>query len=156
MTEDELDATIHALGVRIEYTDLPPDRDGEYLHHKRLIRLQRGLATRLRRCVKAHECAHAVFADVESRFGPVNAKAERRADEWAALRLIALAAYKRAEILHEGHIGGMAIELNVTTDLLEVYRAMLLVVEDADGTRTYVKPGIGDGQWAAREVTRTH
>ena len=153
MTEDDLDDAIHALGVRVEYVYLPPDRDGEYLHHRRLIRLQRGMATRLRRCVKAHELAHAIFRDVTSKFGPVNAKAERRADEWAALRLIPLAAYKRAEILHGGHMGAMAVEIDVTTDLLEVYRAMLFVVEDEKGVRTYVKPGMGDGQWSARELT---
>lgn len=144
MIDHQIDDMIHALGVTVKYAELPPDRDGEYIHSRRLIRLQHGMAPRLHRVVKTHECAHAVFEDVTSKFGPVNAKQERRADEWAALMLIRLTDYMRAEILHGGHPGAMAIELNVTVDLLEVFRSMLLAV----GDRTYVQPRMGAGQWS--------
>lgn len=144
MIDDHIDDILHALGVRIEYVELPPDRDGEYIHAKKLIRLQIGMAPRLHRCVKTHECGHAVFEDVKSKFGPVNAKQERRADEWAALMLIRLTDYMRAEIIHGGHPGAMAVELGVTVDMLNVYRGMLLVV----GDRTYLRPRMGAGQWS--------
>lgn len=88
MTDQHIYDALDALSVRIKYAELPEDRDGEYIHRRRLIRLQRGMAERLHRSVLAHETAHAVFADVPSQFGPVNGKQERRADEWAALRLI--------------------------------------------------------------------
>ncbi|MEN2738249.1 ImmA/IrrE family metallo-endopeptidase [Microbacterium sp. X-17] len=126
MNEQDLLATLDALGVSVAYARrLPDDRVGEYHHRRRLIRLERGMPRRLHRSVLAHECAHAVFEDVPSPFGPANARQERRADQWAARHLIALSEYCRAELLHEGHTGGMAVELDVTTDLVETYRALL-------------------------------
>ncbi len=138
---------LEAMGIAVEYADLPPDRDGEYLHDRKLIRLQRDMATRLHRSVLAHECAHAVFADVPSMFGPVNRKQERRADEWAALRLIEVHDYKRAEAIHHGHPEALAVELGVTVDLIEAYQRILLRTEDA----VYVQPREGAGQWEHRE-----
>ena len=105
------------------------------------------MATRLHRSVLAHECAHAVFADVPSRFGPVNRKQERRADEWAALRLIDVTAYKHAELVHHGHSEAIALELGVTVDLIDAYQRVLLRVDDT----VYVKPREGAGQWLHRE-----
>lgn len=145
MTE-QIWGMLEAMGIAVEYTDLPPDRDGEYDHAKKRIRLQRGMATRLHRSVLAHECAHAVFADVPSRFGPVNAKQERRADEWAALRLIDVDAYKRAEAIHHGHTEALAVELGVTVDLIEAYQRILLRIDDA----VYVQPRQGAGQYSHR------
>ncbi len=139
--------TLDAMGITVEYTNLPPERDGEYIHDRRLIRLQRGMATRLHRSVLAHECAHAVFGDAPSRFGPVNAKQERRADEWAALRLIDIHDYRRAESIHHGHTEALAVELNVTVDLIEAYQRSLFRTDDA----VYVQPRHGAGQWAHRE-----
>jgi hypothetical protein len=144
--DDYIAHTLEVLGVRIRYAELPEDRDGEYIHRRRLIRLQHGMPARLRRSVLAHECAHAVFEDVPSMFGPVNAKQERRAEEWAALRLLTLTSYKRAEIIHEGHAEAMAVELHVTVDIVEAYRGMLLVVDNF----TYLRPKMGAGQWAHR------
>jgi hypothetical protein len=138
---------LEALGVTIKYDDLPHDRDGEYIHRRRLIRLQRGMADRLHRSVLAHEAAHAVFADVPSRFGPVNGKQERRADEWAALRLIDVDDYKRAEALHHGHVGAMAVELHVTVDLVEAFQRILVRFGDT----VYVGAKMGARQWAHRE-----
>jgi len=139
--------TLDAMGTKVEYTNLPPDRDGEYLHHRNLIRLQRGMASRLHRSVLAHECAHAVFADTPSMFGPVNRKQERRADEWAALHLIDVRAYKRAENIHHGHVEALALELDVTVDLVEAYRRVLIRVGDV----VYLDPRMGAGQWMHRE-----
>lgn len=138
---------LEAMGIAVEYADLPPDRDGEYIHDRKLIRLQRDMATRLHRSVLAHECAHAAFADVPSMFGPVNRKQERRADEWAALRLIDVHDYKRAETIHHGHTEALAVELGVTVDLIEAYQRILLRTEDA----VYLQPREGAGQWEHRE-----
>ncbi len=142
---------LEAMGIAVEYTDLPPDRDGEYHHERRVIRLQRGMATRLHRSVLAHECAHAVFADTPSMFGPVNRKQERRADEWAALRLIDVRDYQRAEQIHHGHPEALAVELNVTVDLIDAYQRVLLRLDDA----VYVQPREGSGQWTHREELST-
>lgn len=136
--------TIDSLDVAIEYTRLPDDRDGEYDHDARVIRLNRQLATRLHRSTLAHECCHAVFGDVPSRFGPVNAKQERRADEWAAIQLIELDDYIQKETHHDGHVEAMAVSLNVTVDLIEAYRRLLLRTDRA----TYVAPRMGTAQFA--------
>ena len=145
--EDQLYDALTALGVRIEYVQLPPDRDGEYIHEQKLIRMRPGMASRLHLSVLAHECAHAVFADEPSAFGPVNAKQERRADEWAALRLIRREDYAASEAIHHGHAGAIAHDLGVVRSIVEAYRRVLLRVGDT----VYVQPRMGAGMWAHRE-----
>lgn len=138
-----------ALGLRIEHTDLTDlDRDGDYCAETNTIRLQTGMTRRLARSVLAHELAHAVFGDVPSMFGPVNAKQERRADEWAALRLISREDYRIAETVHGGHVAAMAVELDVMPDIVEAYQRVLLRVGDTVYTRTRM----GAGQWHDRTV----
>lgn len=138
---------LETMGIAVEYANLPPDRDGEYIHARKLIRLQHGMASRLHRSVLAHECAHAVFADVPTMFGPVNRKQERRADEWAAMRLINPTAYRFAEQLHQGHVEAMAVEVGVTVDLVEAFQRVLLLVGDT----VYIDPHMGAGQYLHRE-----
>ena len=137
---------LDALGVDVEFCELPEEMDGEYIHERRLIRIQHDLLMRRYRSTLAHECCHAVFGDVPSRFGPVNAKQERRADEWAALRLIGLDDYRRQESRHEGHVEAMAVALNVTVDLVEAFQRVLLRVGDT----VYVAPTLGVGGYQAR------
>lgn len=147
---DERLAAIHdmidALGVTTEYCDLPKGMDGEYLHDEKVIKIQQGLLGRRHRSTLAHECCHAVFEDVPTSFGPVYAKRERRADEWAAMRLFSLEEYRAAEYRHDGHIEGMAISLNVTVELVEAARALLLRVGDT----VYFEPRFGAGQFQHR------
>lgn len=144
--EDQIADALKALGVNIEYAELSPGRDGEYIHSRKLIRLRPGMSARLNRSVLAHETAHAIFADVPSRFGPVNAKQERRADEWAALRLIRHEDYQRAELLHGGHAGAIAHELGVVRSIVEAYRRILIRIGDT----VYVGAKMGAGQFAHR------
>lgn len=136
-----------SAGIRIEYAALPPDRDGEYRHKHRVIRLRRGMAARLHRSVLAHELAHAAFGDVPSRLGPVMAKQERRAEEWAALRLIHLDDYRHAEAVHDGHTGAIAYDLGVVRSIVEAYQRVLQRVGDT----VYVRPKMGAGQWMHAE-----
>ncbi|OJU41782.1 MAG: hypothetical protein BGN97_03485 [Microbacterium sp. 69-10] len=141
-----------ALGVAIEYTtSLREDRDGEYIHHRKLIRLRPEMHARKHRSIFAHEIGHAVFGDTPSRFGPVHAKQERRAEEWAALRLIDLHDYRHAEQAHQGHLGAMALELDVLRSTVQAFQQLLLRVGDT----AYVGPRIGAGQWIHRFSTAT-
>ncbi|MDQ1206172.1 ImmA/IrrE family metallo-endopeptidase [Microbacterium sp. SORGH_AS_0862] len=136
--------TLEILRVRVRVVDdLPDDRDGEYLHRRRIIRLRAGMARRLHRSVLAHECAHAVFADEPTMFGPRNALQERRADEWAALRLIDIDDYKLAERMHDGHAEAIAVDLDVTVDIVDAFRRIL----QRFGDTVYVRPRMGAGQW---------
>ncbi|SDQ87689.1 ImmA/IrrE family metallo-endopeptidase [Microbacterium sp. cf332] len=125
MTDDELLSTLDLLGVRLIFADLPPDRDGEYRHDVRLVRLRPGMARRLHRSVLAHECAHAVHGDVPLSDPHHAERQESRADEWAAQMLIPVDDYARAEALHAGHVEAMAVELDVTVDLVQAFQRIL-------------------------------
>jgi len=137
---------LDALGVSVEFVDLPPDDDGEYDHDTRVMKIQHDLLFRRYISTLAHETCHAIYGDVKSKFGPVNAKQERRADEWAALFLIGLDDYRREEARHDGHVDAMAIALNVTVDLIDAFRRILLRVGDI----VYVAPKMGTGEFHAR------
>jgi isoaspartyl peptidase/L-asparaginase-like protein (Ntn-hydrolase superfamily) len=136
-----------ALGVSIEYTaDIREDRDGEYIHRRKLIRLRPAMHGRKHRCVFAHEIGHAVFGDTPSRFGPVAAKQERRAEAWAALRLINVHEYRHSEQARHGHLGAMALDLDVMVSTVRAFQGLILRVGDT----AYVGPRIGAGQWLHR------
>lgn len=135
-----------ALGVTIEYRELPAGRDGQYVHARRVIQLRPGMHSRLHRSVLAHELCHALWGDVPSRFGPVNAKQERRAEEWAALRLIDHDEYRYLEAVHEGRAGGIALDLGVMKSIVMAYQSMLQRIGDT----TYIDPRMGAGQWEHR------
>lgn len=134
-----------ALGITIEYVELAT-RDGEYRHDLKLIRLRAGMTLRKERSVLAHEIAHAIWGDVPSKFGPVKAKQERRADEWAALRLIDPERYRAAEEHWEGHLGAIAYDLGVTTKIVTAFQRVLARIGDT----VYVDPRMGTGQWAEK------
>jgi Zn-dependent peptidase ImmA (M78 family) len=139
--------------IRIEYTRLRDGRDGEYIHARKLIRLRHGMSARLHRSVLAHELGHAAMAHAPTRFGPVHAKQERAAEEWAALRLISPADYCHVEELHGGHAGAMALELGVMRSIVDAFRALLLRIE-VEGDQpdlVYLQSKMGDGMWAHRE-----
>lgn len=135
-----------ALGVRIEYRDLPTDRDGQYVHARRVIYLRPGMHGRHHRSVLAHELAHALWGDVPSRFGPVNAKQERRAEEWAALRLIDQDDYRYFEMVNDGRPAGIALDLGVMTSIVKAYQGLLQRIGDT----TYIDARMGAGQWYHR------
>lgn len=137
------------LGVTIEYAPLRQDRDGQYTHARKTIRLREGMHARQHRSVLAHEIAHAIFGDTPSKHGPVNAKQEARADMWAARFLIDTEAYAAAEAHCEGHAGAMALELGVMRSVVDVYRARLLRLDDT----VYLDPKMGPGQWALKIPT---
>jgi len=133
------------IGVTIEYAPLNAN-NGEYRHELKRIRLRQGMAPRLERWTLAHELGHAVFGDEPSIFGPANAKMERRASEWAALRLIDVLTYREVEDLRDGHTASMAYDLGVTPTAVEVFRSML----DRVGDATYLSPRMGHGQFAGK------
>lgn len=110
------------------------------------IRLHPGMSRRVARSVLAHEIAHHIFGDSPTVYGPVRAKQERRANEWAALRLITPDAYAAAESHHHGHLPAMGFELGVTLEVVEAYKRLLARIGDA----TYVAPRMGAGQFLHR------
>ncbi|MCC4250220.1 ImmA/IrrE family metallo-endopeptidase [Microbacterium testaceum] len=147
-TDDYLTDLARQAGVRIEYARLRDGRDGESHIDRRLIRLRPGMHARLHRCVLAHELGHHALGHRPTPFGPARAKQERAAEEWGALRLIALDDYRHVEELHAGHLGAMAGELDVMRSTLEAFQAVLLRLGDV----VYVQPKMGAGMWTHREI----
>lgn len=120
---------------------------GGYHDGQRTIRLNPGMSRRAARSFLAHEIGHALFRDEPSPYGPVRLKQERRAWEWAANHLLTPTAYAEAEALRSGHAPAMAYDLDVTVDVIDAYRRIMSRIGDT----VYVKPMMGDGQWAHRE-----
>jgi hypothetical protein len=146
-TDEYLEDLARQAGVSVEYTRLRHGRDGEYIHDRKLIRLRPGMNARLHRSVLAHELAHAAFGHRPTHFGPVQAKQERMAEEWAALRLISPADYRHVEDIHAGHPGAMALELGVMKSIVIAYQGLL----ERLGDTVYVQPKMGAGMYAHRE-----
>ncbi|WP_431800386.1 ImmA/IrrE family metallo-endopeptidase [Microbacterium kunmingense] len=119
---------------------------GGYHDGLRQIRLNPGMSARATRSFLAHEIAHALFRDTPSPYGPVKAKQERRAWEWAAIYLISPEAFAEAEEQRGGHTPAMAYDLGVTVELVEAFRRVLARI----GDNVYVKPRMGVGQWDHR------
>ena len=113
------------LGVTVEEHRLR-NRNGEYRHDLKRIRLRAGMTARLARWTLAHELGHAVFGDEPSTYGPLNARQERRASEWAAMRLITLERYQEVEELREGHVASMAHDLGVVSEAIHAYQRVLM------------------------------
>lgn len=132
------------LGVRV--IERRGGKPGGYHAGTTTIRLHPGMSRRVARSVLAHEIAHHVFGDTPTVYGPVRAKQERRANEWAALRLITPDAYAAAEASHHGHLPAMGHELGVTIEIVEAYKRLLARIGDA----TYVAPRMGAGQFLHR------
>ncbi|RLP70900.1 ImmA/IrrE family metallo-endopeptidase [Mycetocola reblochoni] len=135
------------LNVTIEYSDLSDlGRDGDYNMQTNTIRLRDGMSHRLHRSVLAHELAHAKFGDTVSQFGPVNAKQEKRADEWAAARLIHPNDYRVAEYIHDGNVALVAQALDVVPSIVHAYQRTLLRCGDT----LYEQARMGAGQWSRK------
>lgn len=118
-----------------------------YRPDERAIRLTPGMPQRAARSVLAHEIGHHVLGHRPTEFGPIRARQEREANEWAAQYLIDPRAYRDSERLRDGHLGSMAHDLDVAPELLAVYRGLLRRLGDT----VYVAPKMGAGQWTAAE-----
>jgi hypothetical protein len=116
---------------------------GGYHAGSRTVRLDPHMPRRVARSVLAHEIAHHVFADEPSPYGPVRAKQERRANEWAALHLITPEAFAETEKHRNSHTASMAFDLDVTPELVDAYRRVLVRIGDT----TYVDAKMGAGQY---------
>lgn len=90
--EKRLDQLIAASGVRlVETSRLTADLNACYHADNDVILVKWGLDPVTRRCAIAHELGHAHAGDTCS-----SARAERTADEWAALHLLDLDAVEQA------------------------------------------------------------
>lgn len=112
----------------------------------RRIYLTPGMKRRTARSVLAHEIAHHVLGHHPTEFGPIRARQERAANEWAAVHLIDHDAYAEVERLRDGHVPSMSHDLDVAPELVAAYRSMLQRIGDT----VYLAPKMGAGQFALR------
>lgn len=119
---------------------------GGYRPGENTIRLSPRLPRRTARSVLAHELAHHVLGHRPTDFGPVRARQERAANEWAAKHLIDPGRYAEVEQLRDGHLASMAHDLDVAPELVAAYRAIL----ERIGDTVYVDGKMGAGQYAHR------
>lgn len=96
--------------VTLTWEHLLPGRLGEYVHARRLIRLDPRLPRHQARCVLSHELRHHEHGDE----WPTTMWQEQRADREAARLLVPVRDLADAAVLHDRHVGAMARELEVT------------------------------------------
>jgi len=96
-----------------------------YSPEARTIRLTPRMSGRTARSVLAHEIAHHVLGHQPTPYGPLRARQERGANEWAARHLIALNCYIEVERLRDGHVPSMACDLDVAPELVIAYQGIL-------------------------------
>ncbi|AWB82250.1 ImmA/IrrE family metallo-endopeptidase [Corynebacterium yudongzhengii] len=109
----------HELGVTIFEHDT--GEKGRYYGYG-IISLRRGLGYRARRCTLAHELAHYILDHNPRATGWWKERQENAADQWAADLLITPERYRDAENTHGPHSGAIALELGVTTHVINTWR----------------------------------
>lgn len=124
MNQIPYDPETHAsqLGIRIIDACLPAGTLALWDETTRTILASPGLLHRQRRCVIAHELAHAVNGDTHSPLDTIAAlKRERRADAIAAGWLLSPTQTARALALYPDNLTAAAAELEVTDRILEAW-----------------------------------
>lgn len=96
-----------------------------YLPEDHIIRLTPNLPRRAARSLMAHEIGHHLHGHTPTPFGPLHARQERAANQWAAKYLIDMRAYAEAEHLRNGHLPSIAFDLDVTNELVTAYQQLL-------------------------------
>lgn len=132
------------LQIAADYGLTVIEEHGEHLGGYRpgdtTIRLTPGMPRRVARSVLAHELGHHALGHLPTAFGPLRARHERAANQWAAQLLIDRDRYREVEELRSGHSPSMAFDLDVAVELVDAYKSMLLRLGDT----VYMKPGLAD------------
>lgn len=100
---------------------LPGTTSGLYDEKTRTIILSTGLNSRQKRCTLAHELNHATHHDTGR-----DPKTEHRACKQTAIQLIDPLDYITAGNMYEGNLFAMAAYLDVTQQVLNDYRQIII------------------------------
>jgi len=120
---DDLLRLLEENGLRL--VERPGRSFGAYEPQTSTIRVTPGLTRRATCSVLAHELAHAILGHTPTTDPAIRARQERRADEWAARRLITADAYAEAERVRGTHPASLAFELGVTIEIVSAYQQLL-------------------------------
>lgn len=114
-----------SLGVAVCSRSLPGELEGFYHAPTNLIVIDRSMDYTMKRCVLAHELVH--WSHQDSTCIPViHTRIENRTRRETATLLVSPVDYEIAETVYEGDVGRIAVELNVTEQIIEDYRDMVL------------------------------
>lgn len=141
-----LDAWNLAADLGLEVREKRGIHRSGYAPDSNHIEINPGMRGRVLRGVMYHEIGHHVLGHRPTEFGLIRKRQEHAANFWAIRQLITPETYAAAERSREGHVTGMAIDLNVPDEFVLLYRQTLLRTEQA----TYVQPRMGVGQFAHR------
>jgi Zn-dependent peptidase ImmA (M78 family) len=125
MTYGQMRGYAASLGVDVCSDNLPDDKQGMYVRTLNLIMIERDTTYRVKRCALVHELVHWEYRDA-SCGGGAGMKSERRTRLLAASLLVSPAEYASAEEIYEGERLCMASELDVTVQVLDDYRELVL------------------------------
>jgi Zn-dependent peptidase ImmA (M78 family) len=113
------------LGVDVCSDKLPPYRQGLYSRALNLIVVDREATYRVKRCALAHELVHWSHGD-DGCNTRLYLRAERRTRRETAMLLVSPSDYAIAEQIYEGDAFRIAAELDVTRQIVDNYREMVL------------------------------
>ena len=94
---------------------------GRWYSNTRTISIRRDLGWVNARCTLAHELGHAICGHDSKAEGWFKERQEHEADTWAANLLIGQDEYMDAELIHGSCPGAIALELDVTIHLVNIW-----------------------------------
>jgi Zn-dependent peptidase ImmA (M78 family) len=114
------------LGVDV-HSEVIPDKGlcGYYEAWRNAIVIDRTMTYRQKRCTLVHELVHWSYGDFFHR-SVIDSRLETRARRETASLLVDRSEYAQAEIEYDGEPRSIAIELDVTLQIIEDYRDMVL------------------------------
>lgn len=113
------------LDVEVRSAILPHGYYGLYDERRNLIIVHRNMTYTMKRSTLAHELVHWSYGD-DTIHGVTGSRRERRTRMRTAMLLIDQLEYATAESTYDGDIFSIAAELNVTKQVVEDYRDMVL------------------------------
>jgi Zn-dependent peptidase ImmA (M78 family) len=125
ITYGELRRLAASLGVRVWSRDLDGQTAGYYDDAYDAIVIDRSMTYRGKRCTLVHELVHWSHGDASCN-GVMGARMEQRTRRETATLLIPQLEYATLENIYDGEAYLMAVELNVTEQVLRDYKELIL------------------------------
>ena len=114
------------LDVRVRSENIPgDDLCGYFEAWNNAIVIDRSMTYRKKRCTLVHELVHWSYGDF-FHWPVIDSRLENRARRETAELLVDPREYEQAESMYEGESKAIAIELDVTLQIIEDYRDMVL------------------------------
>jgi hypothetical protein len=125
MTYGQIRQYADSLPVDICSARLPEKVQGIFNGMLGMIIVDRAMTYTQKRCTLTHELVHWSHGD-DTCNGIMGARMERRTRRETAALLVSPTDYALAETMYEGDVAHIAIELDVTLQIIEDYRDMVL------------------------------